>query len=338
MSLLVNKAGLLTSVQDLGRYGMQKYGVVAGGAMDAFALRIANLLVGNRESDACLEIAIIGPELVFEKPALFAIGGGDLSAKLNGQAVPLWRTVYAPAGSTLKFGRPVLGCRAYLAVAGGLDVPLAMGSRSTLLSAGIGGYEGRALRPGDRIGFGQPSALGRRLMEKLKPRDGDGRVSISQWSVSADLLPSYAAQPTLRIVEGEEFHLFDEESVNRLLHETFTVLPQSDRMGYRLAGGALKLKQKAEMISAAVTFGTMQVPPDGNPIILMADRQTTGGYPKIAQVATVDLPLLAQVNLGGKVRFRLISLEEAQAEYLKRERAIRQLGHGLKQLGKIQEV
>ena len=329
MSLFVKKAGLLTAVQDLGRYGTQKYGVVASGAMDAFALRTANLLVGNRESDACLEIAMIGPELVFERPALFSICGGDLSASLNGQAVPLWRTIYAPAGSRLTFGAPVRGCRAYLAVAGGLDVPPVMGSRSTFLRAGIGGYQGRALRPGDRVAIGQPSALAQRFMEQLA---ADGPIGISRWSVSSGLLPSYTEQPTLRIIEGEEYHLFDEESKHRLLHEPFTVLPQSGRMGYRLAGGELKLKQKAEMISAAVTFGTMQVPADGNPIVLMADRQTTGGYPKIAQVITVDLPLLAQVNLGGKVQFRKVSLQEAQAEYISRELALRELRCGLELL------
>ncbi|WP_273545576.1 biotin-dependent carboxyltransferase family protein [Paenibacillus caui] len=334
MSLFVNKPGLLTTVQDLGRFGVQKYGVIAGGAMDTFALRMANLLVGNEETDAGLEITMLGPDILMEQTALISICGGDLSPKLNGKPLPLWRTVLAPKGSRLSFGKLRQGCRAYLAVGGGLDVPVEMNSRTTYLRAGIGGFCGRALRQGDRIPLGAASLRCLNLMGLLA-READGDFgAVSHWSVTPGMLPPYSPNPTVRVIEGEEYGLFSEESLRSFLNEWYDVLPQSDRMGYRFTGSKLTLREKTELISSAVTFGTVQVPSDGYPIVLMADRQTTGGYPKIAQVITADLPLLAQVNLGGHVRFRLISLREAQKQYVARERAIRTLRSGLEQLQK----
>mgnify|MGYP002067041855 CR=1 FL=1 len=332
MSLLVTKSGLLTTIQDLGRYGAQKYGVVVGGAMDSFALRMANLLVGNEEGEAGLEITMVGPDLTFDSSVLISLCGGDLSPTLNGIPLPLWRTVYAPKGSRLQFGRLMQGCRTYLAVEGGLDVPLQMNSRSTYLRAGIGGYHGRALRVGDVIPTRSTTSRSLQLMEKLERKAGDASYAVSRWSVSTELLPLYSSEPTVQVVDGEEFQLFDDESVNRFLSESFTVLSQSDRMGYRLSGSSLKLKEEQEMISSAVTFGTIQVPAGGDPIVLMADRQTTGGYPKLAQVITADLPLLAQVNLGGKVHFQRISLREAQEQYIIRELAVKTLRGGLNHL------
>ena len=332
MSLVVLKPGLLTTVQDLGRYGAQKYGVVVGGAMDAFALRVANLLVGNAEGAAGLEMTMVGPELLFTEAALISVCGGGLSPVLNEREVPLWTTVYAPEGSRLRFEPAPSGCRAYLAVAGGLDVPLAMNSRSTYWRAGIGGHEGRALRAGDRLRAGAPSPGSRRLAERLAGEARGSAAAVGRWSVAPELLPRYAASPTVRSVAGQELELFDEDSASRFFREAYTVKAESDRMGYRLAGGELRLREGRELVSSAVTFGTVQVPPDGQPIVLMADRQTTGGYPKIAQVASVDLPLLAQVRPGGRVRFQAVSLREAQRLYLSREQGIRKLRAGLEQL------
>ncbi|MEF2965758.1 biotin-dependent carboxyltransferase family protein [Paenibacillus sp. M1] len=329
MSLIVNKPGLLTTVQDLGRFGLQKYGVIAGGAMDPFALRIANLLVGNDDNAAGLEITLLGPELVFAETALISVCGGDLSPKLDGRPLPLWRTVLAPKGSVLTFGRMVRGCRAYLAVSGGIAVPARMNSRSTYLRAAIGGHEGRALRKGDRLPFGAKTLRGLNLLGRLAREAVTEAGAVSPWAVAPSLLPAYAPNPELRVLAGTEMELFDEQSLERFFSEPYEVLPQSDRMGYRLTGSELHLRERKEMISSAVTFGTVQVPADGRPIVLMADRQTTGGYPKIAQVATADLPLLAQTNLGAKVSFRLISLEAAQADYLAREKAVRTLRNGL---------
>ena len=223
MSLVIVKPGLLTTVQDLGRYGVQKYGVIVSGAMDAFALRAANLLVGNEEHEAGLEITMIGPEIHFSDAALIAICGGDLSPTLNGREVPPWRTVYAPEGSRLRFGPIKAGCRAYLAAAGGLDVPMRMDSRSTYLRAGIGGHEGRALQAGDRLATGVPSPAGRRLAELLaRGAQGSADAAVSGWSVASDLLPAYSASPTLRAVAGQELELFDEDSRRRFFGEAFT--------------------------------------------------------------------------------------------------------------------
>ncbi|WP_068785809.1 5-oxoprolinase subunit C family protein [Paenibacillus phocaensis] len=329
MSLLIEKPGLLTTVQDLGRFGVQKYGVIVSGAMDAFALRVANMLVGNPEGEAGLEITLLGPVIRFEQTALISLCGGDLSPKLNGVPVPLWRTVLAPKGSTLTFGPTKLGCRAYLAVGGGLDVPIRMNSRSTYLRAGIGGYEGRALAAGDRLALGERTPLGSHMLGVLAREANKESGAVSRWAVFPEILPKYAANPTVQLIPGEEYEHFQELSQHDLWNEEYAVLPQSDRMGYRFKGRELKLSQTKEMISSAVTMGTVQVPPDGNPIILMADRQTTGGYPKIAQVASVDLPLLAQTNLGARVRFRKVALQEAQRQLIERETAIQTLRKGL---------
>ncbi|GIP10698.1 biotin-dependent carboxyltransferase family protein [Paenibacillus sp. FSL R5-0527] len=332
MSLLITKPGLLTTVQDLGRFGAQKYGVIVSGAMDAFALRIANLLVGNEEGAAGLEITMTGPEIRFEQTALISICGGDLSPKLNGVSFPGWRTVLAPKGSALTFGPMKQGCRTYLAVGGGLEVPLLMNSRSTYLRAGIGGYGGRALAKGDRLPVGNMCMRSLNLLALLARKAENSSGAISRWSVSADLIPPYEPNPKVQVIAGEQYDWFEEESKALFAGEPFEVLPQSDRMGYRLKGPRLKLTKSVEMLSSAVTMGTVQVPPDGNPIVLMADRQTTGGYPKIAQAASVDLPLLAQVNLGGKVRFKRISLGEAQRQFIEREKAVLALRQGLDHL------
>ncbi|MCH1640038.1 biotin-dependent carboxyltransferase family protein [Paenibacillus timonensis] len=329
MSLLIEKPGLLTTVQDLGRFGVQKYGVIVGGAMDAFALRIANLLVGNAEEEAGLEITLLGPVIRFEQTALISLCGGDLSPKLNGVPIPLWRTVLAPKGSMLTFGPIQLGCRAYLAVGGGIDVPVRMNSRSTYLRAGIGGYEGRALVAGDRLTLGDMTQRGSHLLGLLAREASKEYGAVSRWAVFPEMLPKYAANPIVQLIPGEEYDLFQVQSQQILWQEEFAVLPQSDRMGYRFKGRELQMNPSKEMISSAVTMGTVQVPPDGNPIILMADRQTTGGYPKIAQVASVDLPLLAQTNLGARVRFQEVTLQEAQRQWIERENAIQTLRKGL---------
>ncbi|MDG0792471.1 biotin-dependent carboxyltransferase family protein [Cohnella ginsengisoli] len=329
MSMIILKPGLLTTVQDLGRYGAQQFGVIVAGAMDAFALRISNLLVGNDENAAGLEITMVGPEIYFAERTLISVCGGDLSPVLNDREVPLWKTVVAPEGSLLRFGRVRLGCRAYLAVAGGVDAPVRMNSRSTYLRAGIGGWEGRSLQKGDRLPVGAASPANRALTALLADEAEADGVAFSRWSVAPDLLPSYTANPEVRAVPGQEAALFEKDSAVRFLNETYQIRTESDRMGYRLTGEILRLREKRELASAAVTFGTVQVPPDGQPIVLMADRQTIGGYPKIAQVASVDLALLAQANLGERIRFRSVSWREAQRLYLIRENGIRMLRSAL---------
>lgn len=329
MSIRVIRSGLLTSVQDLGRYGLQKHGVIVSGAMDSFALRVANLLVGNGEGEGALEITMLGPTLLFEENSLISVCGGSLSPRIDGHPVPEWRPVYVKRGSVLQFGAPLSGCRAYLAVAGGFDVPVVMGSRSTYLRAGIGGFQGRALREGDVLPVRPPSEWAARRMNELAATAGSHSFAASGWGVSREILPAYGKNPVLRVVRGTQFDRFAPDSRERFFNSEFLVTPQSDRMGYRLAGPRLSLSKREELVSEAVSAGTVQVPSEGNPIVLLADRQTTGGYPKIAQVITVDLPVIAQVKPGEKIRFQEIPLDAAQELYVLREMELRLLKQGV---------
>ncbi|MCC6611750.1 MAG: biotin-dependent carboxyltransferase family protein [Burkholderiales bacterium] len=319
MTIEVIKPGLLTTVQDLGRFGYQRFGVVAGGVMDEWAHRLANLLVGNGEDEATLEITLQGPTLRFEAPALVAVCGAALAARVDRAPLAHSRPVLLRAGAVLEFRALERGCRAYLAVRGGIRVPLVMGSRSTYVRAGLGGLEGRALRKGDRL----PIALyapGWYPALDAAMRSGDAPCASERWSVGPTAA-SAGVRP-VRVIAGPQWELFSQESRALFLGAEFRVSVNSDRMGYRLSGASIKPRRATEMISEAVAFGTVQVPPDGNPIILMADRQTTGGYPKIAQVAAVELPRLAQTRPLERLRFELVTLAEAQRAYLEREREL----------------
>ena len=325
--LKVLKSGLLTTIQDLGRFGYQRYGVIVSGAMDPLSHRIANILVGNEEHFPSIEVTLIGPIIQFHKSALIAICGGDLSAKINGEPIRMWRPIYVKKNSILSFGACRSGCRTYISVAGGFHLPKVMGSYSTYLRAGLGGYKGRPLQAGDEVEFCSTD-LGRKMYKWVQKENE--AFSETNWAVSADFIPSKNGIVSLRIMRGRESSLYPEQMFKRFLLTHFTVLPQSDRMGYRL-DGALKmsLKNQQNMISEAVNFGTIQVPPDGNPIILMADRQTTGGYPKIAQVITADFQKLAQVKPGDIIQFKEVSHEKAQILYLEREYTLQLLKNGI---------
>jgi antagonist of KipI len=324
VSVRVVGAGLFTTVQDLGRPTHQREGIPAGGAMDRLALRVANLLVGNKDSLAALEATLIGPTLTFEKPALIAIGGADLEASIDGTALPPWKPAVVGAGATLRFGKAKLGCRAYIAMSGGVDVPAVFGSRGTYVRASFGGLEGRALRAGDCLHIGEPSGLAARIASSLRADDDCAAVQIARWSAGLDLRPRYASDVVARVIAGAHTDALSAESRAKFHSITFRVSASSDRMGYRLEGHTLALRQRIELLSEGVTFGTVQLPPDGAPIVLMADRQTTGGYPRIGEVASVDLPLVAQLKPGDGIRFRPIELEEAQALYLTAEQDLTQ--------------
>ncbi|WP_276496333.1 biotin-dependent carboxyltransferase family protein [Pontibacter litorisediminis] len=323
MSIKVLKSGLLTTVQDFGRYGYQQQGVVVGGAMDKLALRIANLLVGNSENAAGLEITMQGPELLFEQDTVVALGGADLSASINEMPVHLWRPTLVKAGSILRFGRPIDGNYSYLAVAGGIHVPVVMGSRSTYLQAGIGGLQGRALQKGDSLSFEvAPETAQLLFSELLLHAKKEESFTQSSWWPEPELLPKYEPNPLLRAMPGLEFNWFAENSRDYIWQQKYKCTPQSNRMGYRLQGTTLALEEERELLSTAVSFGTVQVPPQGEPIILMADSQTTGGYPRIAQVITADLPKLAQVQPGGVIQLQEVTLEEAQQLYYQQEKSL----------------
>lgn len=317
--LKIIKSGLQTTVQDLGRFGFQKYGVIASGAMDPFAHRIANLLVGNGENAASLEITMTGPVIQFQHDAFIALCGGNLSPEIDGTDMKMWRTVSVKEGSVLKFGAPRSGCRVYLAVAGGIDVPDLMNSKSTYLRAGIGGFHGRALQAGDIVPV---NPISPHLAASLLHATGNG----VEWKTAA---PPYSSEPVVRMMKGRQFDLFNHDSQRHIFNEAFAVSSHSDRMGYRLEGTPLALEEPKELISEAVAFGSIQVPADGNPIVLLADRQTTGGYPKIGQVATVDLPLVSQLKPGERIRFKEISVTDAQQLYREQEKQIRQLKIGI---------
>jgi antagonist of KipI len=325
MGLKIISSGLLTTVQDAGRYGYQKDGIIVSGPMDAFALRVANLLVGNPEGAAALETTFLGPKIQFEADHLISITGGDLSPTINGEKVKMWRPVFVPKGSLLQFGTSGLGSRAYVGVSGSFALPPVLGSSATYLKAGIGGYKGRALQAGDLLPCPGPTLAGEQLRRGLaKAKPGAGWVQAT-WTPMPQLFPHLEANPTLRVIKGPEYAWFTPACQQAFWEQEFMVTTDSDRMGYRLAGAVLRLQEPAEMISGAVTFGTIQVPPEGQPIALLADHQTTGGYPRIGQVITADFSKLAQVPLGKKIRFQEISLAEAQNLYLKQEQAIAEI-------------
>ncbi|MCM3090005.1 biotin-dependent carboxyltransferase family protein [Cytobacillus sp. AMY 15.2] len=325
----VLKPGLLSSIQDLGRTGYQKFGIIASGAMDPFSHRMANLLAGNEENEPTMEITMMGPVLAFEEDTLISICGGDLSPSINGQPIRTWRSVFVKKGSELKFGGCKKGCRAYLAAAGGFAVPEIMNSKSTYLRAGLGGFKGRALKSGDVLETGKPSLLSLKMTGYLSKQLLDKNFVENDWGISSKLIPEYVGNPEIRITRGRQFELFSHESRIQLFNDVFEVTAQSDRMGYRLKGLSLALSEHAEQISEAVNFGSIQVPPDGNPIVLLADRQTTGGYPKIGQVAAVDLPLLAQAKPGDALQFTEITSEQAQQLLIKREIELKELKQGI---------
>jgi KipI family sensor histidine kinase inhibitor len=300
----VVRPGMLTTLQDLGRRGHRARGVPLSGAADAFALRMVNALVGNAENAAALEFTLTGPDLKFSHDTVIALGGAKFGK------FPLWQPMKAPAGATLSLGPARRGCRGYLAIAGGFAVPEVLGSSSTYLRAGLGGYEGRAMRAGDRLSVAEVK-----------------REVVGHWHIDERILPAYSPSPELRVVRGAQAGEFG----RALFEAEFRVTPQSDRMGVRLHGPALARSVSTDLASTTVVPGTVQIPPDGHPIVLMADAQTIGGYPQAAHVITVDLPLLAQLRPGDAVRFREITLAEAHRLASARERTLAMLREGLAQ-------
>ncbi len=300
----VLKPGMFTTVQDAGRPGHRADGVPGGGAADTLALRLANLLVGNEQHAAGLECTLVGPELRFNRDTLVAWGGATTAA------LPSWRPVPVRAGDALTIGPLSRGCRGYLAIAGGVETPPQLGSRGTYVRGALGGFDGRALRVGDVVPVGA----------------GCSRASTGQWHIDERLLPAYANPVTVRVVTGAHGADFEDWR-----GRAFTVSPQSDRMGARLVGTLPRLAPPRELVSSPVAPGTIQVPPDGQPIVLLADAQTIGGYPQVAHVISVDLPLVAQLRPGDTVRFTEVTLAEARRLVLARERALGLLREGLAQ-------
>jgi antagonist of KipI len=293
---IVHRPGLFTTIQDLGRYGYQRYGVSLSGAMDRSALTIGNRIVGNPDGAAGLEITLQGPELEVTGSAIVAITGADLSPTLNGHSVSLWSAIAVRTGDRIRFGPRRQGCRSYLCAYGGLDVPLHFGSRSTDVRAGIGGFAGRRICKADHLYIGRPAGQ-------------SGEPLTRQLPIRAR--PSYAADPTLRVILGPQAEHFSSHALDILFGNPYVISPDSDRMGFRLDGIPIPHHGSLEWISDATAAGAIQVPADQRPILLMADCQTTGGYPKIASVITVDLGQAGQSAPGDRIRFSPIGVEEA---------------------------
>lgn len=313
----VDQPGMFTLVQDLGRYGWQRYGVPANGGMDERAHRLANALVGNEDNAATLECTLTGPTLRFTRNTLIALSGADMTVTADGKRVPMNRAVMLRRGVVLAFGERRHGARTYLAVRGGVGTDPVMGSRSTFVRGGYGGVDGRALRRGDRVPVDTPKeeqlVLDRMLVQSGMPFVEAGIVAA----------PAETAEPRpIRFMRGPQWRRFSLAARQAFMRQAFVISTQSDRMGYRLEGPELSLKQPLEMISEACDFGTVQVPPSGNPIVLMADRQSAGGYPKIAYVISADLPLLAQAMPGDSLRFAPVTLRQAEAAYAQVEQEL----------------
>lgn len=315
MGLSIEKAGLLSTIQDMGRFGFQKDGVSVSGAMDAAAMRLSNILCGNEEGVPVAELTHPGPVIRFTEDHLIALTGADISATLNGKPLPLWRPFVAEKDSLLEFGKPQKGRFVYMAVAGGFDVPQLMGSASTFLSAGFGGYRGRALMKGDHIVCKKASKLSLRIQKSIFSR----RDKTAGWAPAAALIPDYFNAPVVRAMKGPDYGLFSELAKRDFWEGRFAISNQSGRRGYQLEGPELPLLKSGQILSTAVTFGTVQAAP-GKTIILGADRQTTGGYPVIAQIISADLPAFVQLQAGKTIRFQKVSLQEAHQALFRQEK------------------
>ena len=288
-------AGLLTTVQDLGRYGFQRYGVSASGVMDEYSAKIANKLVGNKVGEAVLETTLKGVQIEFLQNTAVAITGGNCDVTLNGTKIELWQSYLVNRGDILKMGICRSGLRNYLAFAGGIDVPIIMNSKSTNLKAKVGGFNGRKLMTGDVLSVGVGSLEAPLTLNK-------------------HYIPTYSKDIKVGVILGQQDDYFTEAGIKTFLNETYTVTQESDRMGIRLSsisGAIIEHKNGADIISDGITFGAIQVPGSGQPIVMMADRQTTGGYTKIGNVISSDLAKLAQATPGTKVKFVEYTLEQA---------------------------
>jgi len=286
--------GTLSTVQDVGRRSHGAFGVPPSGAMDELALRIANGLVGNRDDAAAIEVTLAGPKLRFDGEATVAIAGSRFHGMLEGRPLPHGESFRVPPGASLAIGKTLEGARAVVAVAGGIDVPIVLGSRATFVRGGFGGYAGRALRAGDRLSIGAPDGFVRRRIRERA-------------------LAPYDARATIRVVVGPQADAFTERGWRTFLESSYVVTPRSDRMGLRLSGPAIEHAGVADLVPEGIAPGAIQVPGDGEPIVLAADRPTTGGYVKIATVIGADLWRVAQAKPGDELRFETIDVDAARA-------------------------
>lgn len=311
------KAGILDTFQDSGRFGFARWGVNSNGAMDQFALAAGNALVGNVTDTPALEMHFPAPEIIFQSAALISLTGADFSAVINGRDIPGWKSIHVPAGASLTFRKKVRGMRCYFSVSGGFDLPQWLGSASTNLKSGTGGYFGRALRTGDEVSF-KRQVLSKSLATEL---------TIFPWEVNRNAL--YEQGPVF-ITEGNECRWLTDSSVEALTSTHFSIDASSDRMASFLMHDPLQLHRKDQLLSSAVTFGTIQALPSGKLCVLMADHQTTGGYPRVAHVITAHLSKFSQISPGQPFTFSKTSIEEAEKMLLSLRSSTVVLGKNLK--------
>jgi antagonist of KipI len=320
--VVVVRPGMLTTVQDNGRWGYQARGVPVAGPMDSVSHRMANALVGNAVGAATLEITLLGPELEFEDDRLVAVGGADFDLTVDGQPAPMRRPVTVRAGGRLRFGARRRGARAYVAIAGGIAVVPVLGSRATHLISGMGGVDGRALRAGDRLPLGVSAGSGPsgRAMDGRAP----GRRPGESFGDPAPVVPASSEPVAIRVLPGPQPEYFTPDALDALQSAPYTIGARSDRMAYRLEGPRLSHDsvRGADIISDATPLGVLQVPASGLPILLMADRQTTGGYPKLATVIAADISAAGQLGPGDRLRFVTCTRAEAMAALIAQERAL----------------
>lgn len=318
--------GIHCTIQDLGRFSFQRYGVIPSGAMDAFALRIANLLVGNNEGEACIEVLFRKTAIRFHDERTIAVTGGNLTPQLNGDSIPIFKPILVRNGDVLEFQLPIEGFRAYIAISGGLAINSVLNSKSTDEKSNLGGFEGRSLVEGDQLKLLKHTTNHLKVINHLTSRNGK-----TDWRVHYE--PIYATEKvlTIKVLPGLDHQLFKPAHLKKFEQLTYTVSNESNRMGYRLEHDEpIELIQQQDVLSEAVTYGTIQVPPSGKPIILMADSQTVGGYPKIGQVLTTELSKLAQAKPGQQLRFQFTTIAEAEKCYFEREFYINQIKSGIK--------
>jgi len=299
--------GFFTTIQDLGRYGFLKYGVPISGAMDTFSLTAANLIVGNNPNDAGLEITLVGPELQALSNTQIAISGGAISPKINGENVPMWQTLNIQEGDTLSLGKMESGCRVYFAIRGGINTPLVLGSRSTYIRGGFGGINGRQLKTGD-------------IIERF-----DVQGLEFEYKMPKELVPQFTNHFRAHVVLGPQDDMFTEKGVSTLLSSQYKVTLEADRMGYRLEGPLIEHKGKADIVSDALLPGAIQVPKNGKPIVIMRDAQTTGGYSKIAVIASFDLSALGQAKPNDTVEFNRVAVAQANEKLREYRKLLRSL-------------
>ena len=304
-------AGAYTTVQDIGRYGYQQMGIPVSGVLDSFSYRVANMLVGNPENAAVLEITVMGPRLELQAETDIALTGAEMGMTLNDQPVEGWQSIRTKPGDILDIQQVKSGCRAYLAISGGIDVPMVMGSRSTYVGGKLGGFQGRPLKEGDRVKCEQAGLL-------TTPRQ-----------VPAAMIPIHPSQIILQAIAGPQDDFF-QEGLTTLFESQYMVSPKADRMGYRLQGPEVKLKEgmPKSIISEPTMPGGVQIPADQQPIILLVE-QTVGGYTKIVTVISTDLPKVAQATPGDTSRFEKVTLETAHSLYQERQKLLQDIKEGL---------